>query len=521
MFPDLERSVLQTIGIKDWKYMNDCDKVVYLNSSQAVTKYDDIKFFRYNRDYLSEALFVLEQKEIYAEKLKKFIENNEFESLEYYSEIKRIIKNNLYYTGKYYIVAVYSSPTGRSQNTNVIAVSKSRLKQLESDKSLLMSKSEYSKYLKDQAKEELEQKQHSYYERVNNIIDYANENKESLVVLSDAEVLDRLIFNLFNQTINSIKKIKSVDSEEWDLLDRIIEQTDDGVYDIVDKNKRIIEYYDSEEFLKIKANCDALMDEQKEFNEYIEEKVRAISGLFGKNVGRNETSIEDEYNYIHPYKKSITPFTAEVSSAVFASAENNPLEYVIKQFYPNKGIYPEQIQKLQLLVEELETLKEAKLIIDNHKKDIQQYIADVPDFIMDNDEDGFYSKLGFATINEKKLTIEYKFSYTSNGGKAQRSFTIPMTEETIVKLIEMLESKLTMTAFTKEQRSLMTSKLRQKIKERDNYTCKFCGNSVQSEPNLLLEVDHIIPVAKGGYTEESNLQTLCWKCNRSKSAKII
>ena len=44
---------------------------------------------------------------------------------------------------------------------------------------------------------------------------------------------------------------------------------------------------------------------------------------------------------------------------------------------------------------------------------------------------------------------------------------------------------------------------------------------VDAEPNLLLEIDHIIPVSKGGLTEESNLQTLCWKCNRSKSDKIL
>lgn len=41
------------------------------------------------------------------------------------------------------------------------------------------------------------------------------------------------------------------------------------------------------------------------------------------------------------------------------------------------------------------------------------------------------------------------------------------------------------------------------------------------EPNLLLEIDHIIPVARGGETVEDNLQTLCWKCNRAKSDKII
>ena len=39
-------------------------------------------------------------------------------------------------------------------------------------------------------------------------------------------------------------------------------------------------------------------------------------------------------------------------------------------------------------------------------------------------------------------------------------------------------------------------------------------------PNLLLEIDHKIPLAKGGMTTEDNLQTLCWKCNRSKGAKL-
>ena len=103
----------------------------------------------------------------------------------------------------------------------------------------------------------------------------------------------------------------------------------------------------------------------------------------------------------------------------------------------------------------------------------------------------------------------------------QRSFTVPMTEETIVDLIKTLESKLTASTFAKEQRLLMTRKLRDFIKNRDNFTCCNCGNSSHVEPNLLLEIDHIIPVSKGGYTVENNLQTLCWKCNRAKSDKIF
>ncbi len=263
------------------------------------------------------------------------------------------------------------------------------------------------------------------------------------------------------------------------------------------------------------------MSSQKEFNEYINEKVQSIANLFGTRVVRNETVIDDQYNFIRPYKKTITPFSAEVSAAVFASAENRPIEYVVKYFYPIKENYPKQIQKLQLLIEELETLKEAKQIIESHKEEYRQYIEDVPDFVLENDEKGFYHRLGFANIDESDLIVEYKFIYTSNGGMAQRYFTVPMTEETIIELIRTLEGKLTASAFAKEQRILMTKKLREFIKKRDNYTCCICGNSTHTEPNLLLEIDHIVPVSKGGVTEEKNLQTLCWKCNRTKSSKIL
>lgn len=92
------------------------------------------------------------------------------------------------------------------------------------------------------------------------------------------------------------------------------------------------------------------MSTQREFNEYFVEKVESISRLFGTRATRNETINEAEYQYVRPCKKTITPFTAEVSAAVFASAENSPLEYVIKSFCPNKNLYPEQIQKLHSAV---------------------------------------------------------------------------------------------------------------------------------------------------------------------------
>lgn len=520
-YRELESDVLKKLGFENWDVVLHYNKRVTVKSRQALGKYDDVKFFKENREELARIKTVIKRNGEVANILRKFLSNNEYKQHPQYNRLSKQINEVLRNASKCQgILVTYISSAGNNLGNRLITVSKYDINRFENDPSLLMGKGEYSKYLKEQQKELLNQKQHEYYEHVNKVIDYANENREALLIKGGLEQLDNLIAQLFDRTVNSIKKIKSVDSEEWGVIGNFITHIENEIREVVSKNQRILAYYESPDFFKIKEACEVLMSTQREFNEYITEKVESVSRLFGTRVVRNETVNDDEYQYIRPYQKTITPFTVEVSAAVFASAENNPLDYVIKKFYPNKEIYPEQIQKLHLLVEELATLKDAKKIIENYKKEYLQYLGNVPGYIMDEDEAGFYSRLGFANIDESVLTVEYKFSYTSGGGMAKRTFTIPMTEETIVELIEALGRKLTASVFTKEQRALMTNKLREFIKERDNFTCCNCGNSIHTEPNLLLEIDHIIPVSKGGYTVEENLQTLCWKCNRLKSNKI-
>lgn len=520
-YKQLEADILKALGFANWNIAPYYDEYITVKSRQALENYDDIKFFKENNEKLSYAENIIYRKNYIASTLNRFLSNNEFQSRSQYPKVVKKLNELLMNASAYRICVSYISSAGNNLDGKEIALNQYAINRFRADPSLLMSKAEYNKYLKEQQKEALSLKHQEYYERVNAIIDYANENKDTLVIKGSQDQLDKLIAQLFDRTVNSIKKIKTVDSEEWNIIGEFIAHINDEIARIVNKNQSILAYYASPNFLRIKQTCDVLMSSQREFNEYISEKVHSISQLFGVKVVRNDTVSEDEYSYIRPYKKTITPFTAEVSATVFASAENNPMEYLVKNFYPNKSMYPEQIQKLHLLLEELETLKEAKQIIENYKAEYQQYLGDVPAFIIENDEAGFYSRLGFATIDESVLAVEYKFSYTSGGGMAQRSFTVPMTEDTIVELIRILESKLTATAFAKEQRTLMTKKLRNFIKNRDNFTCCVCGNSTHIEPNLLLEIDHIIPVSKGGYTTEENLQTLCWKCNRAKSDKIL
>jgi HNH endonuclease len=57
-----------------------------------------------------------------------------------------------------------------------------------------------------------------------------------------------------------------------------------------------------------------------------------------------------------------------------------------------------------------------------------------------------------------------------------------------------------------------------RIVRRDDYRCQHCKKRLQDDE---VEFDHIIPVSKGGSSEEHNLRLTCFDCNRDKSDKYI
>jgi hypothetical protein len=56
------------------------------------------------------------------------------------------------------------------------------------------------------------------------------------------------------------------------------------------------------------------------------------------------------------------------------------------------------------------------------------------------------------------------------------------------------------------------------IFKRDFFMCQYCGNH---PPSAVLEVDHILAVANGGFDDDSNLITSCFECNRGKAARKL
>lgn len=55
-------------------------------------------------------------------------------------------------------------------------------------------------------------------------------------------------------------------------------------------------------------------------------------------------------------------------------------------------------------------------------------------------------------------------------------------------------------------------------KQRDNFTCRFCGyNQKTSQGYRYLHADHIIPLTKNGKNKLSNLRTLCQDCHEYRT----
>lgn len=65
----------------------------------------------------------------------------------------------------------------------------------------------------------------------------------------------------------------------------------------------------------------------------------------------------------------------------------------------------------------------------------------------------------------------------------------------------------------------VTKIVRRRVAEAAGYRCGYCLTS-QEIVGPLLEIDHLVPEALGGSSEESNLWLACPHCNGAKAARI-
>ncbi|WP_111884015.1 HNH endonuclease [Acinetobacter sp. CFCC 11171] len=70
----------------------------------------------------------------------------------------------------------------------------------------------------------------------------------------------------------------------------------------------------------------------------------------------------------------------------------------------------------------------------------------------------------------------------------------------------------------KPKRKAIGDKLRFEVFKRDQFKCQYCG---KASPDVILHVDHINPVSKGGDNDILNLITSCQDCNSGKSDRLL
>lgn len=104
--------------------------------------------------------------------------------------------------------------------------------------------------------------------------------------------------------------------------------------------------------------------------------------------------------------------------------------------------------------------------------------------------------------------------YSSPTGRSTYQNSVSFSDNEIEKMMLYSDEITRAFSLSSEERLKMTPKMRYQILCRDMHRCTICGRSAKD--GVTLEVDHIVPISKGGKTETNNLRTLCRDCNRGK-----
>jgi hypothetical protein len=282
-------------------------------------------------------------------------------------------------------------------------------------------------------------------------------------------------------------------------------------------------YFASEHFQTLKTGIAAVVAEHNEVVNYVAE-IRA-QGSFELGVSTTGqyahlASFENTSAWNNRRDRNVAEYTPHVHNAslqVVRNASADPIKYLMKYF----DIKADQdtLVDVQRVADDISRLEEAVANVRAREADIMAQI-DPPQFILKHYASEFWSQVGVSLSPIEVPYLLYKFQYTSAGGNSGQATNVQLNTPTLEALSATLVEKIRWAKSAAGQRALMTTALRGQIKARDRYACLQCGVSLAAEPHLLLEVDHIVPVSRGGLSIPENLQTLCWRCNRSKGAKV-
>lgn len=282
-------------------------------------------------------------------------------------------------------------------------------------------------------------------------------------------------------------------------------------------------YFKSKKFKKLKESISSHTNNCNELNHYIEELKRSYINIKSYNYGEGNITDNSLFNFKRKeWSKALqSSQTHQCSASVVKNANSQPIKYLCKYFSIDKN--EESLSKFEKVLTDFTSVEQGKDLIKKERESILHSIQkSIPFLIRHFSKAKLIRKLGFEKVDISDAYIPtFCFQYVSAGGNSSSKCEIKLTIENLNHLVNFLNDGIKWTKSIAGQRALMTLSLREKIKKRDDFKCCNCNLGIKDEPNLLLEIDHIIPLSKGGKTIWENLQTLCWRCNRSKGSKTI
>jgi len=281
-------------------------------------------------------------------------------------------------------------------------------------------------------------------------------------------------------------------------------------------------YFESDGFRKIRKDIETHIKNCNDLNDHITKLKLSYGNIKLSEIGEGDLIDDSKYDIKRKDwdKNKKSNQVRNCSALICKNASDQPFKYLCKYF----GIKTteQRLSEFERVLNDFDAAEQGKKLLVNERDSILNGVLFlIPPVISYLSKNRLIEKLGFKTVDLSDLYFPvYTFQYVSAGGNSSMRCDIKLNVENLDKFICYLSELVKFKKSIAGQRALMTSSLREKIKCRDNFTCQICQISILQERNLLLEIDHIHPISKGGMTSEDNLQTLCWKCNRSKGARI-
>ena len=121
-----------------------------------------------------------------------------------------------------------------------------------------------------------------------------------------------------------------------------------------------------------------------------------------------------------------------------------------------------------------------------------------------------------AKASDPKRKAQIKKYWQSEKGRARKAIKDKQYAKTEAGRFSKHKTEIKRKHQIKTSDCTLTRGEWQEIKEKFNHSCAYCGRKMER-----LEMDHVIPLSRGGKHTAGNIVPACRKCNASKGNKIL